>query len=78
MFKIVIIACAILPYPRGEILNTQCYQLKDEWQPTVYGYSSREQCSLRIETITRALKKNYELIELKKYYCEKNKNLSLL
>ena len=51
MFKVLIIACTILPYPRGEILNTNCYLVKDQWQPSVHGYPSKEKCQKRVDMI---------------------------
>ena len=76
MFKVLIIACTILPFPRGEILNTKCYSVVDERQPSIHGYSSKEQCLERVEIITNSIKDNFDLLYLKKYYCEKNKNIS--
>ena len=58
MFKVLIIACTILPYPRGEILNTQCYSVVDQWQPSVHGYSSKDQCTKRVRVITNSIKKS--------------------
>ena len=78
MFKVLIIACTILPYPRGEILNTKCYSVTDQWQPSTHGYSSKKKCLKRVDTITRSIKTNFKLLYLKKYYCEKNNNLSHL
>lgn len=78
MFKVLIIACTILPYPRGEILNTKCYSVTDQWQPSIHGYSSKKKCRKRIDTITKSIKTNFKLLYLKKYYCEKNNNLSHL
>ena len=76
MFKVLIIACTILPYPRGEILNTKCYSVTDEWQPSVHGYSSEKQCLQRVDTITKSIRDNFDLLYLKKYYCKRNSNLS--
>ena len=76
MFKVLIIACSILPYPRGEILNSKCYYVEDKWQPPVYGYPSRKQCINRIDKITLTIKKNFDLLELKKYHCEQIGDLS--
>ena len=76
MFKVFIIACAILPYPRGEIMNTQCYIVKDKWQPSLNGYISKEQCLKRVDTITSSLRNNFNLLDLKKNYCKKTKELS--
>ena len=78
MFKVLIIACTILPYPRGEILNTQCYSVTDQWQTSIHGYSTKEECLKRVDTITKSIKNNFKLLYLKKYYCEKNNNLSHL
>ena len=52
MFKVLIIVCTILPYPRGEILNTKCYSVTDKWKPSIYGYPSKKQCSRRVSIIT--------------------------
>ncbi len=71
MFKVLIIACAILPYPRGEILNTKCFSVVDEWQPSIHGYPSKSQCSKRVDVITNSIRKNFDLLYLKKYHCKK-------
>ena len=42
MFKVLIIACTILPYPRGEILNTQCFLVNDKWEPSIHGYLQKQ------------------------------------
>jgi len=76
MFKVLIIACTILPYPRGEILNTKCYSVTDKWQPSIHGYTSKKQCSERISIITNSIRKNFDLIYLKKYYCQKTREFS--
>ena len=76
MFKVFIIACTILPYPRGEIINTQCYFVKDQWQPSLHGYPSKEQCLKRVDTITSSLRNNFNLLDLKKNDCKKTKELS--
>lgn len=76
MFKVFIIACAILPYPRGEIMNTQCYIVKDQWQPSLHGYPSKVQCLERVNTITTSIRNNFDLLYLKKYHCEKTRELS--
>ena len=76
MFKVLIIACAILPYPRGEILNTQCYSVVDQWQPSTHGYLSKKKCLQRVDTITNSIRQNFDLLYLKKYYCKKTQSLS--
>ena len=76
MFKVLIIACTILPYPRGEILNTKCYSVTDQWQPSVHGYASKKQCLKRVDTITTSIKKNFDLLYLKKYHCKKTSETS--
>ena len=76
MFKVFIIACSILPFPRGEILKTQCYLVKDQWQPSLHGYPSKEQCLRRVNVITTSIRKNFDLLFLKKFYCKKTKELS--
>ena len=58
MFKVLIIACTILPYPRGEILNTECFSVVDQWQPSIHGYRSKAQCSKRVDVITNSIRKN--------------------
>ena len=76
MFKVLIIACTILPYPRGEILNTNCYLVKDQWQPSVHGYPSKEKCQKRVDLITKSIRKNFDLLYLKKYHCKKTRELT--
>ena len=76
MFKVLITACTILPYPRGEILNTKCFSVTDKWQPTVHGYPSKEHCLKRIDVITSSIRKNFDLLYLKKYRCKKTRELS--
>lgn len=76
MFKVLIIACTILPFPRGEIIQTQCYSVKDQWQPSFHGYSSKKKCQKRVDVITSSIKKNFNLLYLKKYHCEKTGELS--
>ena len=76
MFKVLIIVCTILPYPRGEILNTKCYSVTDKWQPSIYCYTSKKQCSRRVSIITNSIRKNFDLIFLKKYYCQKTREFS--
>ena len=78
MFKILIVACAILPFPRGEILQTKCFQVNDEREPSIHGYNSKKECYIRLDLITRSIKENFALLELKKYDCQKNRNLSRL
>ena len=58
MFKVLIIACTILPYPRREILNTQCFSVVDQWQPSIHGYRSKAQCTKRIDVITNSIRKS--------------------
>jgi len=76
MFKVLIIVCTILPYPRGEILNTKCYLVTDKWKPSIYGYPSKKQCSRRVSIITNSIRKNFDLLYLKKYYCQKTREFS--
>ena len=75
MFKVFIIACSILPFPRGEILNTECYSVTDKWEPSIHGYPSKKQCLKRVNTITKSIKNNFDLLYLKKSYCSKNGRL---
>ena len=75
MFKVFIIACSILPFPRGEILNTKCYSVTDEWEPSIHGYPCEKQCLRRFNTITKSIKNNLDLLYLKKSYCYKNRRL---
>ncbi len=75
MYKVFIIACSILPFPRGEILNTKCYSVTDEWEPSIHGYPSEKQCLRRFNTITKSIKNNLDLLYLKKSYCYKNRRL---
>ena len=63
MFKVLIIACTILPYPRGEILNTKCFSVTDKWQSTIHGYPSKEHCLKRIDVITSSIRKNFDYYE---------------
>ena len=76
MFKVFSRACAILPYPRGEIMNTQCYIVKDQWQPSLHGYPSKVQCLERVNTITTSIRNNFNLLDLKKNDCKKTRELS--
>ncbi len=76
MFKVLIIVCTILPYPRGEILNTQCYYVEDKWQPYISGYTSKTKCLSRVKEITKKIRSNYNLLDIKKYNCAKNRNLT--
>ncbi len=78
MFKVLIIVCTILPYPRGEILNTQCYYVEDKWQPYISGYNSKTKCLSRVKEITKKIRSNYNLLDIKKYNCAKNRNLTSL
>ena len=75
MFKVFIVVCSILPFPRGEILSTKCYSVNDNWQPSINGYPSKEQCLKRVNTITNSLKKNFQLLDLKKFNCAKTGEL---
>ena len=75
MFKVFIIACSILPFPRGEILNTECYSVTDKWEPSILGYPSEKKCLKRVNTITNSLKNNFNLLDLKKSYCSKTGRL---
>ena len=75
MFKVFIIACTILPFPRGEILSTECYSVTDKWEPSIYGYPSEKECIKRVNTITNSIKNNFDLLYLKKSYCSKNGRL---
>ena len=76
MFKVLIIACSILPYPRGEILNSSCFYVEDKWQPSIHGYLSKKQCNKRVGIITSTIRKNFDLLELKKFHCRKTLSLS--
>jgi len=71
MFKVLIIACTILPYPRGEIINTKCYSVTDKWQPSIHGYPSKEQCLKRVNRIRASIIKNFNLYYIKKSYCKR-------
>ena len=72
MFKVLIIACSILPFPRGEILDSKCYVVVDQWQPTIHGYKTKAQCEKRLRVITDSIKINFDLIYLQKYKCIKS------
>ena len=74
MFKVLIIACSIMPFPRGELLETKCYVVADLWQPTIHGYETRQQCENRLKIITNSITKNFDLIYLKKYKCIKSQD----
>jgi len=76
MFKIFIITCVIMPFPRGEILQTKCYSVKDQWQPSIHGYSSKKECENRLYTIKESIRKTFDLFYIKKSYCERTGNLS--
>ena len=76
MFKVLIIACTILPYPRGEILNTKCFSVVDQWQPSLHGYTSKQKCLKRVDIITKSLRKNFDLLYLKKYDCVKTRDFT--
>jgi hypothetical protein len=78
MFKVLIIACSIMPFPRGELLETKCYSVVDQWQPTIHGYETRQQCENRLKVITNSIKKNFHLIYLKKYKCIKSQDRELI
>jgi len=58
----IIIACTILPYPYGEILNTKCYSVKDKWQ-----------CIKRMDVITASIRKNFDFFILKNTIVKKYK-----
>lgn len=75
MFKVLIIACTILPFPRGEILSTKCFSVTDKWQPSRNGYPSEKQCLKRVNTITTSIKKNFNLLYLNKSSCSKTGQL---
>lgn len=72
MFKVFIITCVVLPFPRGEILDIKCYSVTDQWQPSIYGYSTKKECMNRLNTITESIRKNFDLYYIKKSYCKKN------
>tara|TARA_B100000902_G_C26659417_1_gene597691 strand:+ start:195 stop:431 length:237 start_codon:yes stop_codon:yes gene_type:complete len=74
MFKVLIIACSITPFPRGEILQTQCYVVSDQWQPTIHGYKTRQQCENRLKVITDSITKNFDLLYLKEKKCIKSQD----
>ena len=78
MFKIFIVVCTILPFPRGEILQTKCFKVRDEREPSVHGYITKKQCYSRMLVITESLKENFDLLELKRYQCQKNNKFSNL
>lgn len=78
MFKVFIVVCTILPFPRGEILQTKCFKVKDEREPSIHGYVTKKQCYSRMLVITESLKENFDLLELKRYQCQKNNKLSNL
>lgn len=78
MFKIFIVACTVMPFPRGEILQTKCYKVNDERVPSIHGYATKKQCFIRMELITKSIRENFDLLELKKYDCKKNKKYSSL
>jgi len=75
MFKVFIVVCSILPFPREEILSTKCYSVNDNWQPSINGYPSKERCLKRVDTIKNSLKKNFQLLDLKKFNCAKTGEL---
>ena len=72
MFKVLIIACTILPFPRGEILESKCYFIKDQWQPSIHGYKTKKECSNRLKVISKSIKKNFQLLYIKKQICIKS------
>jgi len=78
VFKVFIVVCTILPFPRGEILQTKCFKVKDEREPSIHGYVTKKQCYSRMLVITESLKENFDLLELKRYQCQKNNKLSNL
>ena len=71
MFKVLIIACTIFPFPRGEILTNKCFIVEDKWQPSLLGYPSKEMCLQRIDRITKTIRDNFSLLELKTFNCRK-------
>ena len=75
MFKVLIIACSIMPFPRGELLETKCYSVVDQWQPTIHGYETRQQCENRLKVITNSIKKNFNLLSNKEEFCMIHKNI---
>ena len=78
MFKVLIIACGIFPFPRGEIIATQCYFIQDQWQPTAYGYYSKKTCEKRLKKITDTIRENYMLMDIKEEKCIKSQDREVL
>ena len=76
MFKVLIIACSIFPFPRGEILTNKCFIVEDKWQPSLHGYPSKEMCLQRIDRITKTIRDSFSLLELKTFNCRKTVELS--
>jgi len=59
-------------------VSSECFIVKDQWQPSIHGYLSKEKCLERVKTITKSINNNFDLLYLRKFYCKKNKNLSHL
>ena len=78
MFKVLIIACGIFPFPRGEIMVTQCYFIKDQWQPTAYGYYTKKTCEKRLKAITDTIRKSHKLMDIKEEKCIKSQDKEVL
>lgn len=74
MFKVLIVVCSIMPFPRGEILQTDCFYVVDQWQPSIHGYKTRKQCERRLNTIISSIKENFSLVYLKHYKCIKSQD----
>ena len=72
MFKVLIIACTVLPFPRGEVLESKCYFIKDQWQPSVHGYKTEKECKDRLKVISESIMKNFQLLQIKKQDCIKS------
>lgn len=69
MFKVLIVVCSIMPFPRGEILQTDCFYVVDQWQPSIHGYKTRKQCERRLNTIISSIKKKFSLVYIKQQKC---------
>ena len=78
MFKVLIIACTILPFPRGEILESKCYFIKDQWQPSIHGYKTKKECSNRLKVISKSIKENFHLLYIKKQMCVKSQGREII
>jgi len=72
MFKVLIIVCGIMPFPRGEILQTDCFYVIDQWQPSIHGYKTKKECINRLKVISKSIKKNFQLLYIKKQICIKS------